>query len=102
LNKDLSIQRGGESSQQITLFDPHANTVDMEEDINFLDIWRILKKYKWTIFAFFLLITITTAIFTLLMRPVYTATALIEVKPDRGSIVKWWIRISFLRHNQQF
>ena len=90
MNSDLPVRYNSESDKQISIYDPALiNTVDADDDIDLLSLWRIVKKYKWTIFSFFLLITITTTILTVLMRPVFTASALIEVKPDRGSIVKF-------------
>ena len=89
MNKELPIQYHSAGSQQIAMYDPKQNSMESDDAIDLLSLWRVIKKYKWTVLAFFLLITCTTAILTLLMRPIYTATALIEVKPDRGSMVKF-------------
>ena len=88
MNKELSTNYHSDLNQQIAVYEPSQSAID-SDDINLLDLWRVIKKYKWTIFAFFLLVTATTLVLTLLMRPVYSATALIEVKPDKGTMVKF-------------
>ena len=85
----LPMQYQSEARQDIALYDMTAGLQVPDDDINLRDLWRIIKKYKWTIFSFFALITITTAVTTLLMRPIYSATALVEVQPDKGGMVKF-------------
>lgn len=85
----LPMQYQTETRQDIALYDMAAGMQVPDDDINLRDLWRIIKKYKWTIFSFFALITITTAVTTLLMRPIYSATALVEVQPDKGGMVKF-------------
>ena len=53
MNKNLPLQYHSGDSQQIAVYDPMMNPVESEAEISLLDIWRIVKKYKWTILAFF-------------------------------------------------
>ena len=83
------MQYQAEKGRELAVYDMAAGMQIPDDDINIRDLWRIIKKYKWTIFSFFALITITTAVTTLLMRPIYIATALVEVQPDKGGMVKF-------------
>ncbi len=47
----------------------------MEEEINFYDLWLVLKKNKWIILSLFLIFVILAMIISLLMPKTYKATA---------------------------
>ena len=49
----------------------------VEDEFSLFDIWRILTRYKWMIFAGIALCVLASALFALLMTPVYRAEALI-------------------------
>ena len=65
------------------------NTYVPEDEIDLRHLWQVIVKYKGTILTVLGVILFTTLIATLLMRPVYRSTALLEIKPDRGSVVKF-------------
>jgi len=49
----------------------------VEDEISLFDIWRILTRYKWMIFAITVLCALASTLFALLMTPVYRAEVLI-------------------------
>ena len=62
----------------------------MDDDgLDLKEIWRIISKYRRTILLFTAIVLITTLAATLMMRPVYKATAVIEVDPQQRSIVRF-------------
>jgi len=73
---------------QMALYDP-ARQDHLEEDaIDLQEILRVILKYRWMI-ALVVAIAVATALGTsLLKRPVYRATSLLEVKPPSGSMVR--------------
>jgi succinoglycan biosynthesis transport protein ExoP len=73
----------------LTVYDPYLNPYTPDDEIDLREIWRTLVKYRWTIFTFLGVVLVTTAIATLLMRPVYKATSVVEVRPDSRGIVKF-------------
>ena len=63
---------------------------EMDDDgLDLKEIWRIISKYRRTILLFTAIVLITTLAATLMMRPVYKATAVIEVDPQQRSIVRF-------------
>jgi len=73
----------------LTVYDPFANSYTPDDEIDLREIWSILRKHRWTIATFFGVVLLTTVIATLLMRPVYKASAMIEVLPESRSLVKF-------------
>ena len=73
----------------MAVYDPYANAQVPEDEIDLREIWNVITKYKGLISVIFALFLITTVVATLLMRPVYRAEALIEIKPDTKSMVKF-------------
>ncbi len=70
----------------MAVHNPYANAYIPEEDeIDLRDIWKVISKHKGLILTVFSLVLITTVIATLLMRPVFKAESLIEIKPDATS-----------------
>ena len=75
--------------QVMAIYDPlHAYEVH-EDELDLRELWRTVLKYRTTIGLFFAVVVVTTLIGTLMMRPVYRASVLLEVKPRSGSIVKF-------------
>jgi succinoglycan biosynthesis transport protein ExoP len=60
-----------------------------EKEINLRDYWKVIRKRRWTIFAFFLIVVVTTAIGTFTMRPIYRATAMILINKENPQIVNF-------------
>ncbi|MFC1681030.1 exopolysaccharide transport family protein [Pseudomonadota bacterium] len=72
----------------VAVYNPYTQPEYHDDEIDLRKLWRIVSKYRWTIIAVFLISVVTTGIVSLLTQPVYRASALIEVQPDR-SIVKF-------------
>lgn len=60
-----------------------------EDEINLADLWMTVRKYKWIIFSFMVLVVGTTIIATALMRPVYQSTATVQIDPDMRRILEY-------------
>ena len=50
-----------------------------EKEVDLRDYWKIVQKRRWTIIACFFIVVITTALMTFTMRPIYRATATIQI-----------------------
>ncbi len=58
-----------------------------EEEIHLRDYWRVVMKYRWTIFTLFTIIVVTVAISTFKMTPIYKATAQILIDRENPNIL---------------
>ncbi len=58
-------------------------TPGQDSPLHFLDYWRIIRIRKTVILAVFLLVVLTTAGVTLMLKPSYKSTARIEVEKER-------------------
>lgn len=86
---NLPIPRPEQGPHELVAYDPYANAYVPDDEIDLRELWRVVTKYKGTIFTVLALVLATTVIGTLLMRPVYRAEALLEIKPDSGRMVKF-------------
>jgi len=68
---------------QMAVYNPYTQPEWVDEEIDLRQLWRIISKYRWTIFAVFAVCVVTALVASMLMRPVYRAAALVEVKPDQ-------------------
>jgi len=75
-------------SHQVAVYNPYTQPEWVDDEIDLRRLWQIISKYRWTIFAVFAVCVITTLIASMLMRPVYRAASLVEVKPNQR-IVKF-------------
>ncbi len=60
-----------------------------EPEIDLLALWRIIKRYKTLIIIFFAVTVILTLLTTLLMRPVFSASAHLELNTFSRNVVKF-------------
>ena len=81
--------RYDEKARGMVAFDPWSNPYVAEDAIDLRAIWQIIRKHQNTILAFFGIVFVTVLIATLLMRPVYRATATVEVRPESGGMIKF-------------
>ncbi len=58
-----------------------------EKEIHLRDYWKVIRKRRWTILAFFLIVVVTTAIITFTTKPVYRATTTIKINKENPQIV---------------
>ena len=65
---------------------PFAQT-QKEKEIHLRDYWKVIRKRRWTIIAFFLIVLVTTGVATFTMKPVYRATTTIKINKENSQIV---------------
>lgn len=70
------------NSQNLAVYDPYTWPGPSRDEFDFRLIWHIIRRYQWLIFSVVAASVVTTMILTLMMRPVYRATALIELQPN--------------------
>ena len=58
-----------------------------EKEIHLRDYWKVVRKRRWTVLAFFLIVVITTGVATYSMKPVYRATTTIKINKENPQIV---------------
>jgi succinoglycan biosynthesis transport protein ExoP len=58
-----------------------------EKEVNLRDYWKVIRKRRWTILAFFLIVVVITAVGTFTMRPVYRGTTAIQINKENPQIV---------------
>lgn len=80
--------------RQVAVYNPYTLPDRDSDQLDLRRIWHIIKRYRWLIISVVAVSVITTVILTMMMRPVYRATVLVELKPnspvlsfesDRGS-----------------
>ena len=62
-------------------------TFQEEKEVNLRDYWKVVRKRRWTILAFFLIVVITTAIATFTMKPIYRSTVTVQINKENPQIV---------------
>ena len=60
-----------------------------EDEINLLDLWRVLVKRKWTIIVFFLIVVTAVVTATFLMTPIYRATLTLQIDREAAKVVEF-------------
>ena len=58
-----------------------------EKEVHLRDYWKVIRKRRWTIIAFFLIVLITTAVGTFTMKPIYRGTTTIQINKENPQIV---------------
>jgi len=58
-----------------------------EKEVNLRDYWKVIRKRRWTILAFFLIVVIIVAVGTFTMRPIYRGTTAIQINKENPQIV---------------
>ena len=61
-------------------------TVETEETLDLLAYWRVIRKRRWTILTIFLFLVAIVFVWTLMQKPVYRATALIEIERESPDV----------------
>ena len=57
------------------------------DEVNLRDYWKVIRKRRWTITAFFLIVVITTAVATYTMKPIYRGTTSVQINKENPQIV---------------
>ena len=58
-----------------------------EKEVNLRDYWKVIRKRRWTVIAFFFIVVIATAVATFTMTPVYRGTTTIQINKENPQIV---------------
>ena len=58
-----------------------------EKEIDLRDYWKVLLKRRWTVFALFSIVVVTTMIATFAMKPIYRGTCTIQIDKENPQIV---------------
>ena len=61
--------------------------IQEEREVNLRDYWKVIRKRRWTIIAFFLMVLVSTAIMTFTMRPIFRGTTTIQINKENPQIV---------------
>jgi len=64
-----------------------ATTMEMEESPALLTYWRIVRKRCWTILTVFFVLFTIVLLGTLKQKPIYRATALVEIEKENPNIL---------------
>ena len=96
MDKLPDLNRSGQNLPQVqgpegplgSYYGYSAEAMD-DDGLDLKEIWRIISKHRRTIILFTAIVLLTTLAATLMMRPVYMATAVIEVSPKNRSIVRF-------------
>ncbi|HEV8121654.1 MAG TPA: Wzz/FepE/Etk N-terminal domain-containing protein, partial [Candidatus Polarisedimenticolia bacterium] len=59
---------------------------DDKREVHLLDYWRIIWRWRWTVLGIFVVIITLVAIGTLTQKPVYRATATVEISPQAHKV----------------
>ncbi len=68
---------------EMAVYNPYTQQEWVDDEIDLRQLWRIISKYRWLIISVFAACAVTALIASMLMRPVYRAATLIEVKPNQ-------------------
>jgi capsular exopolysaccharide synthesis family protein len=80
----IAARPGGALSLEVR----DAESWQGDEDIDLLSYWRILLKRKWTILATLAIVFFTVLVATLLMTPVYRATATLQIDLEPTKVIE--------------
>ncbi len=70
-------------AQPLFLHDPDGQ----EPSLDFVEYWRTLRKYKWAIFAFALVVTLVAAVIAFVTTPIYEAKTTILIETSKQKVV---------------
>lgn len=64
------------------IYDPYARREWTEDEFLLRDLWRIVSRYRWLIASVFVVSVATAFILTLIVRPVYRTSIVVEIAPN--------------------
>lgn len=69
----------------------HNNGGEAEDEdvLDLREYWRVIVKRKWTVIGFFSIVLIAVATATLLMTPIYRATAVLQIEREAAKVVEF-------------
>ena len=85
------------------LYDPaieHSNLVG-DDVFDIRAFWSVISKYRKTVFWFTFLVTATVATITFLTPPLYRATTVVEIRPEKDSQLVKFENINSTAHERR-
>lgn len=79
----------GSDSRALALYDANVNRGQVDDEIDLAALWRVVLRYKKLIALIFILILSTSTIITKMKRPIYSASALLEINSGGRNLVKF-------------
>ena len=62
---------------------------DDDDEIDLKELWQIIVRRKWLILTIALLVFTITTLATLMMTPIYRASATLQINPDVSQILEY-------------
>lgn len=88
-NNSLIVADEGTRQHALISYEPTAQVQEEEDVVHLRDYWRIVVKHRWVVLSFLSIVLTATLIASLLMRPVYKATATVQIDEDLPNILKY-------------
>jgi len=82
------VPQGPENGWMLAPYDPGFAPGPAEEEIDLRAMWQTIVRYRTTILAVAGVVLASTIAATLLMRPVFRGTALVEIRPGGQTVVR--------------
>jgi len=64
-----------------------SSSSEEQKEVELRDYWKVIRKRKWTIISFTFIVLIATGVMTFTTKPVYRATATIQINRENPQIV---------------
>lgn len=64
-----------------------APSYQEKSEVDLRDYWKVIRKRRWTIIAFFLIVVMTTTVATYTMKPIYRGTTSVQINKENPQIV---------------
>ncbi|PID34405.1 MAG: hypothetical protein CR976_00435, partial [Thiotrichales bacterium] len=79
------------SNQSLQPYDyrEQRNQEDDDDKINLRELWQIIICRKWLILNIALLVFVVSLIATLMMKPVYRASATLQLNPEKAQVLEY-------------
>jgi len=77
------------SQGQMVRYDPFQPQSEDEDTIDLREYWRVLVKRRWVVISVLAIITVATLLSTMLMIPVYRATATVQITLPNSQILDY-------------
>src|SRR5436190_18587538 len=68
---------------------PAAPPPEDDEGLHFRDVWRVVVKRKWVVFAVVMLALATALVSTMMQTPIYRATITLKIEREAAKIVEF-------------
>eukprot|EP01030_Chromulinospumella_sphaerica_P014715 gene14715-14510_t len=68
-------------------FNQTDDDLDQDNKLDFLEYWRTLRKYKWAIMAFALVVTLVAGVIAFVSTPIYEAKTTLLIETNKQKVV---------------